>query len=63
MEEKYIDFTYDIDHKLEMVSITITLYIEESFTIKDLIMDLSQHPEIFHYDIADIKFVVKQEIE
>lgn len=50
------EFTYKTDDVNKLVDITIDMYIEEEFTIKDLIDELKQHKDIQDYIINSIQF-------
>ena len=50
------EFTYKTDDVNKLVDITIDMYIEEEFTIKDLINELKQHKDIQDYIINSIQF-------
>lgn len=50
------EFTFRTDDINKLVNITIDVYVEEEFTIKDLINELKQHKDLQEYTINNITF-------
>ncbi len=50
------ELTYKTDDVNKLVNITIDVYVEEEFTINDLITELKQHKDLQEYTINNITF-------